>query len=48
MATYFFETITDAQAATYDAADDTLVFSTPGETANITTVRFNAATATSK
>ncbi len=25
MATYFFETVTDAQASTYDAQNDTLV-----------------------
>lgn len=47
MATYFFETITDAQAAAYNAAADTLVFQTAGERANLTTVRYNAATATS-
>src|SRR4051812_46205203 len=47
MATYFFETITDAQAATYSAATDTLVFQTTGESARLTTVRYNAATATS-
>jgi Ca2+-binding RTX toxin-like protein len=47
MATYFFATITDAQAATYNAANDTLVFQTPGERANITTVRFNPASAVS-
>ena len=47
MATYFFETITDAQAASYDADSDTLVFQTPGERATITTVRFNPETATS-
>ena len=47
MATYFFETITDAQAAAYNAAADTLVFGTTGETAWKTTVRFNPATATS-
>src|SRR5690349_16188717 len=47
MSTYFFETITDAQASAFNAASDTLVFSTTGERANITTVRYNAATATS-
>src|ERR1700754_4943672 len=47
MPTYFFETITDAQAATYDATTDNLVFTTTGERGNITTVRYNAATATS-
>ena len=45
MATYFFETITDAQAAAYTAADN-LVFGQTGETARLTTVIFNAATAT--
>src|SRR5436190_15461771 len=47
MATFFFETITDAQAAAYNATTDTLVFGQTGERANITTVRFNPATATS-
>jgi len=47
MATYFFETITDAQAAGFSSTADNLVFSTTGEAANITTVRYNAATATS-
>ena len=46
MATYFFETITDAQAAAYTAADN-LVFGQTGETARLTTVIFNAAAATS-
>ena len=44
MATYFFETITDAQAAVYTSAD-TLVFGQQGETASRTTVAFNPATA---
>ena len=39
MAPYFFETVTDAQASTYDAQNDTLVFQTTGERANLTTVR---------
>src|SRR4249920_879091 len=49
MSTFFFETITDAQAAGFNAGGttDTLVFGQTGERANITTVRFNAATATS-
>ena len=47
MSTYFFETITDAQASTFNAATDTLVFGQTGERANITTVRYNPATATS-
>src|SRR5690349_9466311 len=41
MATYFFETITDAQAAAYTAADN-LVFGQTGETAFRTTVTFNS------
>src|SRR5262245_50553068 len=47
MATFFFESITDAQAATYSSATDTLVFLGGGESAKTTTIRFNAATATS-
>src|SRR5262245_37057591 len=47
MSTFFFETITDAQASAYNAATDNLVFGTTGERANITTVRYNPATATS-
>ncbi|HEX7929396.1 MAG TPA: hypothetical protein VF470_00610, partial [Sphingomicrobium sp.] len=43
MATYFFENITDAQAATF-ASTDTLVFGQTGERAPLTTVRFNPAT----
>jgi Ca2+-binding RTX toxin-like protein len=46
MATYFFETITDAQAASFDATADNLVFGQTGERANTTTVVYNAATAT--
>jgi hypothetical protein len=46
MAIYNFETITDAQAAGF-TGNDTLIFGQSGETANKTTVRFNAATATS-
>jgi hypothetical protein len=46
MAIYNFETITDAQAAAFTGAD-TLIFGQTGETAGRTTVRYNAATATS-
>ena len=46
MATYFFETITDAQAAAYNASADTLVFQTTGESRSLTTVRYNAPTLT--
>src|SRR5688500_14291058 len=47
MATYFFETITPEQALAYNAAQNTIVFQTPGESARLTTVRYNAATAVS-
>ena len=47
MATYFFETITAAQALGYTAATDTLVFGNPTSSGAKTTVTFNAATATS-
>ena len=46
MANYIFETITDAQALAWTAAD-TLIFTTPGESGRLTTIRFNPATATS-
>ena len=46
MATYFFETITAAQALTYNQATDTLVFGTAGETAVRTSVAFVPASAT--
>ena len=46
MATYFFETITAAQALGYTAATDTLVFSNATSSAAKSTVLFNAATAT--
>src|SRR4051812_30170935 len=46
MATYFFETMTDAQAAAYNPTADSLVFGGAGESAKTTTVRFNAASAT--
>src|ERR687896_41361 len=46
MATYFFETITPEQALAYNAAGDLIVFQTTGESARLTTVRYNAATAT--
>ena len=38
MATYFFETITDAQASAYNTTTDTLVFGQTGERANITLI----------
>lgn len=44
MATYFFETITDGQAAAYAAGEDHLVFGAVGETACNTIVRYNPAT----
>src|SRR4051812_34536562 len=47
MATYFFETITAAQALGYVAATDTLVFSNPTSSGAKMTVLYNAATATS-
>src|SRR4051794_7890396 len=47
MATYFFETITAAQALGYTAATDTLVFSNPTSSGSKMTVLYNAATATS-
>jgi Ca2+-binding RTX toxin-like protein len=47
MPTYFFETITAAQALTYSAASDTLVFSNPTSSASKTSVIYNAATPTS-
>src|SRR4051812_25939707 len=48
MATYFFETITAAQALGFNATtNDILVFSNPAASGAKTTVLFNAATATS-
>jgi Ca2+-binding RTX toxin-like protein len=49
MATYFFETITAAQALGFNAfaATDTLVFTNPTSSGHLTTVLYNAATATS-
>ena len=46
MATYFFETVTDAQASHFNGPTDVLVFGMTGETAYRTSVIFNAATAT--
>ena len=46
MATYFFETITAAQALGFTAASDTLVFGNPTSSGAKTSVTFNAATAT--
>ncbi|MGZ3402080.1 MAG: calcium-binding protein, partial [Phenylobacterium sp.] len=47
MATFFFETITAAQALGFTAATDTLVFSNPTSSGSKMTVLYNAATATS-
>ncbi|MGZ6016805.1 MAG: calcium-binding protein, partial [Phenylobacterium sp.] len=47
MPTYFFETITAAQALSYNAAADTLVFSNPTSSGSKTSVIYNPATATS-
>ncbi|HEX7945219.1 MAG TPA: calcium-binding protein, partial [Phenylobacterium sp.] len=43
MATYFFETITPAQAAAFNAGNDTLVFSNASETATSVAVSINPA-----
>src|SRR5690242_18769215 len=40
MATYVFDTMTDAQGATYSAATDTIVFTNPSSTANKMSVAF--------
>ena len=47
MATYFFETITAAQALAFTASSDTLVFGNTTSSGVKTSVVFNAATATS-
>src|SRR4051794_14056697 len=47
MPTYFFETITPAQALTYNAANDTLVFSNPTSSGSKTSVVYNPGTGTS-
>ena len=47
MATYFFETITAEDALAYVAADDQLIFTTPGGSASAVTTTINPATATS-
>ncbi len=47
MATYLFETITEAQALAYNAGADQLVFGGVGERAATTSVIFTPATATS-
>jgi Ca2+-binding RTX toxin-like protein len=47
MATYFFESITTAQAATFDPARDTLVFGAPAASSLNTTPQFLVATAVS-
>src|SRR5579862_2670710 len=44
MATYFFETITAAQALTYSAATDSIVFTNPAATGAKMTVIYNAGT----
>ena len=48
MSTYFFESITAAQALAFNGQTDTLVFSTPAATGANTRVTFNPATATSQ
>lgn len=47
MATYFFETITAAQALSFNTASDALVFSNATSSGSKTAVTYNAATATS-
>src|SRR4051794_2571809 len=42
MATYQFETMTDAQGATYTAASDVVVFNTTGDSATKMTVLFQS------
>ena len=48
MSTYFFETITAAQALAFDGQVDRLVFTNPAATGANTRVTFNPATATSQ
>src|SRR4051812_1953244 len=46
MPTYFFETITAAQALSFNASNDTLVFSNPTSSGSKTSVLYNPASAT--